>query len=370
VLFARRPAQERPIASTTKLMTALLTVRHLGLHQVLTASDYGLPPVDSQIGLRPGERMRVSDLLRALFLPSADDAALDLADGVAGSAPAFVAMMNAQARRLGLRHTHYANPIGLDAPGNYSTASDLVALARVVRRNRFIDRTTRRTHVRLRSGAVPRVVTNRNDLVGRLKGMNGVKTGHTNRAGYLLVGSATRHGTTYLTAVLHDPSEADRDRDTARLMRYAFRRFRLAHPLHAGRPVARRAVTGRPDVRVALVPARSLAAVLPRGTRARLRIHAAHDLDGPLKRGALVGSVTVRAGDRTLRRVPLRTARAVPAPPAASIVTRPALIVPVVFLLALGALGLRRARVRARRRPRQPAPGARLGAPRASGRRR
>ena len=97
---------------------------------MFTQNDYTAAAVDSQIGLEPGERMSVHDLLLALMLPSADDAAEDLAYNVGhGSVARFVGMMNAEARALGLRHTHYSTPIGLDTPGNYSTAADLVKLA-------------------------------------------------------------------------------------------------------------------------------------------------------------------------------------------------------------------------------------------------
>src|SRR5262249_53564179 len=118
------------IASTTKLMTALLTLEHAPLDKTFTQNDYYPAATDSQIGLVPGERMTVRDLLLALLLPSADDAAEDLAYHVGHHSLArFVGMMNARARALGLRHTHYSTPSGLDTPGNYSTAADLVKLA-------------------------------------------------------------------------------------------------------------------------------------------------------------------------------------------------------------------------------------------------
>ena len=130
-LYGRNANSRQAIASATKLMTALITLEHaLGLATV-HAVRYRSAAADSQIGLVPGERMSVHDLLLALMLPSADDAAEDLAFNVGrGSVASFVGMMNARARQLGLVHTHYSTPIGLDTPGNYSSASDLVKLAR------------------------------------------------------------------------------------------------------------------------------------------------------------------------------------------------------------------------------------------------
>ena len=138
-LYGAGAHRELPIASTTKLMTALVVLQHVrSLNSLFTQPHYYPAAVDSQIGLVPGERMTVHDLLIALMLPSADDAAEDLAYNV-GYGPGhtslsaavahFVSMMNAQAHALGLRQTHYSTPIGLDTPGNYSTASDLVKLA-------------------------------------------------------------------------------------------------------------------------------------------------------------------------------------------------------------------------------------------------
>ncbi|HEV3055496.1 MAG TPA: hypothetical protein VGX45_12630, partial [Solirubrobacteraceae bacterium] len=175
------PNAEVPIASTTKLMTALITLEHVRrLGQVFTMPDWYTSPADSQIGLRPGARMTVHDLLLALMLPSADDAAEDLAYNVGdGSVARFVGMMNARARQLRLTHTHYSTPIGLDTSGNYSSAADLVTLAGYeLRHSRFFGHIVGLPSATLATGPVHSVV-NRNDLVAKYHWINGVKTGHT-----------------------------------------------------------------------------------------------------------------------------------------------------------------------------------------------
>ncbi len=118
-------------------MTALLTLEREKLADVVPAAGYDALPVESQIDLAPGERMTVADLLRALLLESANDAAVTLAEAVSGSRPAFVRAMNRRARQLGLEDTRYANPIGLDDAGNYSSARDLARLTLELRRNEF-----------------------------------------------------------------------------------------------------------------------------------------------------------------------------------------------------------------------------------------
>ena len=168
-LLGENADSELPIASTTKLMTALVTLHHAKLSQVFADPDYYPAAEDSQIGLEPGERMSVHDLLIAMMLPSADDAAEDLAYNVGhGSVSRFIAMMNARARELGLTHTHYSTPIGLDTPGNYSSAADLTKLARYLLRSEpFIKVVVAKKSAVLRTGNHVRLVENLNDLVDR-----------------------------------------------------------------------------------------------------------------------------------------------------------------------------------------------------------
>ena len=141
VACSRNADERRSIASTTKLMTALLTLERAKLSDTFTAARYFPGPGESRIQLQPGERMRVRDLMRGLLIESANDAAVTLAEGVSGSRGAFVKAMNRRAKQLKLTNTHYANPIGLDEAGNYSSARDLVRLATILRTNRFF-RTT------------------------------------------------------------------------------------------------------------------------------------------------------------------------------------------------------------------------------------
>ena len=158
-------------------------------------------PGESLLGLDAGERMSARDLLYGLLLPSGNDAAATLADGAAGSTPSFVIQMNRTARRLGLRRTSYANPIGLDQPGNYSSPSDLAALALASAGSEFSGgSSTRPEYAPHRSH--PRTIVNHNDLVGDVPWINGVKTGYTAGAGNVLVGSGTRKGVTLLSVVM------------------------------------------------------------------------------------------------------------------------------------------------------------------------
>jgi D-alanyl-D-alanine carboxypeptidase (penicillin-binding protein 5/6) len=311
-MFAKRPGRRRSMASTAKLMTALLTLENARPREVFTAADYDALPVESQIGLRPGERMTVADLLKALLLESANDAAATLAEGVSGSAAAFVAEMNERADELGLDSTSYANPIGFDDPLGYSTAADLAALAReLLARARFA-RIVDMPVAELRSGARPRVIDNRNTLVAAHPFVTGVKTGHTLQAGYVLVGSARGPGgARVVSVVMGEPSEAARDAETLALLRWGLGSFHRVRVLERGRTMARADVVHR-DERAALVPERRLVLTLRDGERVRRRVRAPEELEGPLPAGARVGSVTVLVDGRPRGRVALITAAAVP----------------------------------------------------------
>jgi D-alanyl-D-alanine carboxypeptidase (penicillin-binding protein 5/6) len=312
VMFAKREGARREIASTTKLMTALLTLERTRPRQVFRAADYDAAPVESQIGLKPGERMRVSDLFEALMLESANDAAETLAEGIAGSRARFVAEMNKRAAQLGLRDTSYANPIGLDDPSNYSTARDLARLTFDLMQQPRFARVVDMPVAQLESGARPRVVDNRNALIAAYPFVNGVKTGHTTQAGYVLIGSArSRAGGRVISVVMGEPSEAARDADTLKLLRWGLGRFHRVRVLDRSRRLARADVEYR-DEQAALVPQRGAMLTLRDGQRVRRVVDVPEQVSGPLPEGERVGSVTVFVDGERVRRVPLVTAADVP----------------------------------------------------------
>lgn len=312
VLTSEGPDERHPMASTTKLMTALLTIERADPRDVFRAVDYDALPAESRIDLRPGERMRVRDLLTALMLESANDASATLAERVGGSRPAFVRSMNARAKELGLSNTSYANPIGLDDPDNYSSARDLAALARRLMSDRSFRALADRPSATLRSGARPRTLDNRNRLVRRVPFVDGVKTGHTGRAGYVLVGSAAGRGAQVISVVLGEPSEAARDSDSLALLRWGIDQFRRVTAVREGRTLARPAVADYDGRRVRLEAAKSVVLTVRRGERLATRVRAPSELTGPLPRGRRVGTAMVVARGRPVRRVALVTAEAVP----------------------------------------------------------
>ena len=312
VLAAQRPNEERAIASTTKLMTAYAARRDLPLGKTVVAPAYTPSVAESLLGLEAGERIKVRDLLYGLLLVSGNDAAEALAQDSAGTEAAFVREMNRAAQQLGLEHTSYANPIGLDEVGNYSSAHDLVELAMRLRSDPFFRRVFDTAQTVIRSGAHPRSIVNRNTLVRTLPWVNGVKTGYTLDAGNVLVGAANGPGgVRVISVVLGEPSEATRDQDTLALLRWGLGRFHRVRVLDPRRMLAQADIKYR-DSTARLVARRSAVLTIRDGEHIRRRVNAPDEVEGPLAAGVRVGTVTVVLDGRSTRRVALVTAEEVP----------------------------------------------------------
>jgi D-alanyl-D-alanine carboxypeptidase (penicillin-binding protein 5/6) len=313
VAYAKQADRKRPIASATKLMTALLTLERSRPSTEYRAVRYRALPAESKINLQPGEKMTVADLLRGLLIESANDAAATLATRVGGTEAGFVRSMNARAEKLGLKDTHYANPIGLDDPANYSTARDLVRLTLRLRAFDFFRRTVARERVTLKTGNRPRTLENRNTLV-RLPVVTGVKTGHTQGAGYVLIGSARKNGITLISAVLGAPSVAAREADTRKLFAWAFRRYQRVRAIPPGEVLARAPIRYRRGAELSLVvgdTARRF--VIRRGQHLRrcgLRVPT--EVAGPITRGQKLGEVDVCRGEKKTATLPVVSSADVP----------------------------------------------------------
>jgi D-alanyl-D-alanine carboxypeptidase (penicillin-binding protein 5/6) len=360
VACERAADERRPVGSAVKLMTALLTLERADLDDTFRASDYRPAPVESKIGLLPGERMTVRDLLKGLLAESGNDAAMALAEGVAGSERAFVRQMNRRARELELANTRYRNPIGLDEPGAYSSARDLVKLATYLRTKPFFRRTVNQPEVMLTSGDHPRRFDNRNDLLHRQRWVNGVKTGRTRGAGFVLVGSARRDGVQVVSAVLGTPSEAARDDDSLRLLtfgRRAFQRITAARPgTRVGVSVPIRYRRGA-ELELVVGP-NGERTVVRRGERDSVTVEATRypsEVEGPIRYGQELGEADVLQDGRKIATVALVARTEVPAADLAertkSWFTRPLAVVLAFAVLSGTVLVARR-----RRRPRGPGP--------------
>ncbi len=309
-LAARDADTPRAMASITKLMTVLVALERLALDDRVTVAAAAARVGESSIGLRAGQRVPVRDLVIGALVPSANDAATALAIAAGGSLPRFVQAMNRKAEELGLARTRYRNPHGLDQIGHVSTAADSAALLRAALHVPAIRRYVAMDRAALSDG---RVVESTDNLLGAVPGFAGGKTGHTTLAGWSQVGFARLQGVGITAAVLGSPTEAQRDRDLAALLRFGLASYRPSRVVDGDRTYARVAVGwGREPL--ALVAPRTIVRPAPTGRALVERVVAPVVARLPVRAGQRLGTVVVTDGARIVVRSPLVASRAEPEP--------------------------------------------------------
>ena len=309
ILFERSAVRSLPIASLTKIMTALLTLEHARPNERVTVKGRAPSIGESTIHLQVGERIRVRDLLAAALVQSANDAAYALASYVGeGSVKKFVRLMNERADELGLAGTHFVRPDGLDVPDHYSTALDVLDLSREAMKLPLFRRL-----VRLRGGTIAggRSLYAWNDLLRTRSypGIIGVKTGHTDAAGWSQVAAAKRDGITIYAVLLGAPTRAQRNRDLAQLLDWGFGHYGRVTLVRGDRVYA---TAAKPfsDERLPLVAAGPAEAVVRLGRPLIERVVAETVVDLPVEAGDKVGEIVVLDGARVVSRRALVAAHA------------------------------------------------------------
>ena len=221
VILEKNSRERRPIASLTKLMTAVLVLERGCLNDWVTVSRRAAATRGSSLRLRPGQRVLLKSLLLGLLVKSANDAAVAAAEHVSGSEEEFVRQMNQKALALGLRDTHFANCHGLDHPDHYSTAFDMAQLGQYAISWPFLADCVKNKEVAIRLQGLPRprICRNSNKLLRYYWGADGIKTGYTEEAGKCLVGSASRGGHRLIAVLLNDN---ERWQDACELFEYGF----------------------------------------------------------------------------------------------------------------------------------------------------
>ena len=313
VLFNLAGNERRPIASLTKIMTAFLVLEQTAPTDVVTVSDEAAGPRIagiSGLGLEAGERIRVNELLYALMLQSANDAAVALAEQVDGTEAAFVERMNARAAELGMARSRFASPNGLDDVG-YSSARDLVRLTRAAfGASGFGSVVATRTHLVRSLDADPRTVQNRNVLLWLYPGALGVKTGFTTPAGFCVVAAAERDGIRLVAVVLGEPGEPFSD--AAALLNFGFEAFDERSVLQDGQGLGTVEIDGR---QVAVAAGGSIEGLISVRAEISRTLVLEDRVAFPPARGEQIGTVRVTAGERLVGEVPLLVAGLPPPPP-------------------------------------------------------
>jgi D-alanyl-D-alanine carboxypeptidase (penicillin-binding protein 5/6) len=320
VLFAKAAHRPRPPASMTKLMTLLLAVEAIrrgkaGWEQPVSVSEEAWRLGGSQIWLEPGEQLSLRQMLLAVAVGSANDAAVAVGEALAGSEAAFVRQMNLQARQLGMRHTSFRNAHGLQQVGHVTTAYDLALLARrAVRHRSLLDLTRRWEDRTIRNGKGGTLwLVNPNRLLKLYPGTDGLKTGYTSQAGYCVAATAKRGNMRLIAVVMGEPNSQARWADVIRLFNYGFANYRTLGVARRGVSVGTVEVTRGERRRVAAALARELWITVPRGSEAALRrqVRLPGRVAAPVRRGQRLGELRVTAGGQVVGEVPLVAAQQV-----------------------------------------------------------
>jgi len=305
VLYQKNADIHRAPASTTKLMTAILLIENCRLDEMVMAGKHVEEIPSSSLHLKPGEKIAVHDLLHAMLLRSANDAAVAAAQHVAGSVSAFVAMMNKRAAEMGATNTHFANPNGLNSVGHYSTARDLALIGKRAIHIPIINRIVakRKTTISRSMNREDVVLFNRSHFLRWYPGADGIKTGYTREAGQCLVASATRDGWRLIAVVLKSNNNAA---DAGALMDYGFSNFERKLLARRGCAVAQAGIRGGKQKTVGAAPATDVYAVVPKTWQGKTKTETEIEkVSAPMASGRRVGEMSAILDGQVVQRTPL-----------------------------------------------------------------
>jgi len=305
VLWSRNADQRRAMASITKIMTAVIVLENAGLDDRVT-----IPKVSTQVGestsyLRTGEELSLREVLEALLVKSGNDAAVALALNVSGDQAGFVKLMNDKAVALGLSHTHFVNPHGLDQAGHYTTAADLAVLARYAMSKPEFRRIVGLKTVTIGSGSAKETLMSTNFLLGNYLGANGIKTGFTDDAGYAVIESAQREGVWLVAVVLGTKTELQRFRDARELLDWGFAHYRPQALASSGTVVAQAPVSDYLDVKVDAKISKDVTVAVLDVNGPITRTVTVAPVKAPVRAGQSVGAATFTQGGKLIASVPL-----------------------------------------------------------------
>jgi D-alanyl-D-alanine carboxypeptidase (penicillin-binding protein 5/6) len=311
VLYAWNAAEEMPMASTTKVMTAMVALEYGQLDDIVTTSTnaYGVP--GTSMYLMPGEQRTLEEMLYGLMLVSGNDAAVAIAEHIGGTLEGFYELMNNRALSLGAVHTHFASPNGLPTADHYTTAEDLARIAAAAMRIPMFREivSTQRTTLPWEGHTYNRVLSNKNRLLAEYPGATGIKTGYTRAAGRCLVFGAVRNGMEVVGVVLNCSDWFD---EAERLMDLAFTRYTSFTALAAGETAAVLPVDGGARETVRILVKGDLAAPLAANETPRVVLDLPERVRAPLAVGMPVGVAKLYAGDTLILQKVLVAGEGVP----------------------------------------------------------
>ncbi len=317
VIYSKNPDMQLPMASTTKMMTALLIIEDgHNVNDPVTCSQRCADIGESSIYLKAGETLTVEQMLYGLLLPSGNDCAIALAEYDAGSVEAFVNKMNQRAAQLGLTNTHYVTPHGLDEPGHYTSAADIAKLGAVLMTHQKIREIVKHSVYSIPGYGQPdgRTLINTNHLLDKYPFIDGIKTGYTDSAQECIVISAEDHGNEFIMSYLGGPTLAQRDQDVINVLNYGFSAYSDRTVITAGKQYASVDIPYSRGSKLPLVSAAGLVRHIYTKDSVQQRLVLPDKPTLPIRKGDKVGLVEAYDGNTLMGSTYLLAAQDVPAP--------------------------------------------------------
>ena len=313
ILFEKNADERLVPASMTKMMSMLVIIEaiengDLKWNQEIQVSENASGMGGSQILLETGEKMTVRDLFKGVAVASGNDAVVALSEAVAGTEDAFVLKMNERARELGLKNTNFKNPHGLDTANHYSSARDMALIAKELVKHKKVLEFTSIYEDYLRENTDRKIwLVNTNKLIRFYDGVDGLKTGYTEGAGYCLTATALKNGMRVIAVVMGEPDSKMRNKEVSEMLDYAFAQYEVENLLDNGYSLGKYKVYNGTDEFVSVVPKDGATVLRKKGEKRDKATYEASvkDLIAPLKKGEVVGELKIKENGKVIRKVKL-----------------------------------------------------------------
>ena len=306
VLYEKNGNKQTPMASTTKIMAAIVVLENANLNEVVKIDSKAAGTGGSRLGLKKNDKITVNDLLYGLMLRSGNDAAVALANYVGGSIEGFADMMNRKAEEMGLKNSHFIVPHGLDNEGHYTTAYELAKMADyALKIDKFKEIvSTKSTTIYINN--YPKAINNTNQLLGSVSGVYGVKTGFTNGAGRCLVSACKRDDLDIITVVIGANTTKERTSDTIKLIQYADQKFGIINikeiieskfigwkNINEGRIYVNKGISNRVELYLEEFPYEKMAIEQGDRDKIEIKVNCIFNLEAPIEEKQVLGNVSV-----------------------------------------------------------------------------
>lgn len=317
ILYEKNSDEKRAPASMTKVMSMLLIMealdnKQISLNDEVTISQNAADMGGSQLFLQPNQTAKVEDLLKGIAVASGNDAVVAIAEKIAGSEEKFVDMMNKKAKKLGLKNTQFKNPHGLDEEGHYTSAHDMAIMAKeLIKHKNILNYTSIYEEYLTKSDGTKLWMVNTNKLVKFYKGVDGLKTGFTQTAGYCLTATAMKNNTRLISVVMGEDTSANRSTDTVNLLNYGFNSYKVNTIIKKEKNIAKVKVNKGKEDKVYIRTKENVNELLNVNEKAKkyILVPEVKNITAPVKVGEKVGILKIKYQNKVVKEVDLTVSK-------------------------------------------------------------